>query len=519
MKKYLGNKSKIVDRIYEEVESIIGQEERSIFDAFSGTTNVGRFFKQNGFSVISNDVNEVSYVLGKTYIESNNIPTFEDFINSNSYSSNRFNEVRQSEEFQINKEQLITLNKQTNDQEYIQSIIRSTLIDIIVYLNYYSTELDYRNDIDNSIIRIDYDNFIHSNYCQYGSNSEYINLVTNKSLKSSAKKLKKLKISNQDILDKIDCIDEVFNSFEIKPYNINKFDRGLEIIRDILENYKEQLDEVNLLKINEIYEKLVELRNRGIHIGNRIFFSEEHGRRIDIVLNTLVYWLRNKFISQQEYYILLTSLLEAVALFSNTSATYQAFYKDYRNNTKQPFRLVVPEICMSTRECKVFNEDTFALINENRVNMDYSVLYLDPPYNWRIYDSNYHLLNLVAKYHTIEDLRVYEQGILGAAGEHRFIDKEYTNYNRRNTFEMYLFDLILNSKCNYVVISYSDSNSNHNKDSLESLNKISNFLQDERLFEKGSYKLVEINSRNFESRKNEKKEKIKEVLFIAKKIK
>lgn len=518
MKKYLGNKSKIANIIYEEVENLIGKGERSIFDAFSGTTNVGRYFKKNGFNVISNDVNEVSYVLGKTYIETNNIPTFEGFVNSNSYSSNKFNEVRNSQEFKKNKEELIALNRKTNDQEYIQNIIKTTLIDIIVYLNYYATEYDYKNNIDNSKIKIDYDNFIYSNYCKHGSNSEYINLVTNKSLKSSSQKLKKLKIFNQDILDKIDRIDKVFNSFEMKPYNINKFDSGLEIIKDIVENYKEELGENNLLKITEIYKKLIKLRNRGTHIGHRIFFSEDHGRKIDLVLNTLVYWLRNKFISNEEYYILLSSLLEAVALFSNTSATYQAFYKDYRDNTKQPFRLVFPEICVSTRECKVFNDDTFALINENRIDINYNVLYLDPPYNWRIYDSNYHLLNLVAMYHTIDDLKIYEQGILGASGEHRFIDKDYTNYNRRNTFETYLFDLILNSRCNYVVISYSNSRSNHNKDSVESLNKISNFLQNETLFEKDSYKLVEINSRNFESRKNETKDKIKELLFIAKKL-
>ena len=95
--------------------------------------------------------------------------------------------------------------------------------------------------------------------------------------------------------------------------------------------------------------------------------------------------------------------------------------------------------------------------------------------------------------------------------------RKYTNYNRRDTFEDLLFELICAAKCKYIIISYSDSLSNHNKDSLSSIQRIENFLKDTSIFVSGSYKKIEVESVNFESRKNKKKEGIHELLFIAEK--
>ena len=81
MEKYMGNKSKLVDFIYQNVElELTEKDERSIFDAFSGTTNVGKYFKKNGYDVAVNDINDFSYVLGKCYIDCKRIPTFNKLI-------------------------------------------------------------------------------------------------------------------------------------------------------------------------------------------------------------------------------------------------------------------------------------------------------------------------------------------------------------------------------------------------------------------------------------------------------
>ena len=88
----------------------------------------------------------------------------------------------------------------------------------------------------------------------------------------------------------------------------------------------------------------------------------------------------------------------------------------------------------------MFPEDTFELIQN--IDYDYDVLYLDPPYNWRIYDSNYHLLNLIADFdNIIDEYKEYESGISGAAGENRNLVRNYVIITNE-TFEDLLFELI-----------------------------------------------------------------------------
>jgi len=73
--RFIGNKEKLLDRIYQTVAST-NIKDGSFCDFFSGTSNVGRFFKEKGYSVISSDLLYFSYVLQKAYIENNKEPKF-----------------------------------------------------------------------------------------------------------------------------------------------------------------------------------------------------------------------------------------------------------------------------------------------------------------------------------------------------------------------------------------------------------------------------------------------------------
>lgn len=73
--RFIGNKEKLLNNIYQTVTSI-GISNGLFCDFFAGTTNVGRFFKQKGFSVLSSDLLYFSFVLQKAYIENNKEPTF-----------------------------------------------------------------------------------------------------------------------------------------------------------------------------------------------------------------------------------------------------------------------------------------------------------------------------------------------------------------------------------------------------------------------------------------------------------
>ena len=76
MKKYMGNKSKIAPQILNAAQQLTPTP-CTIFDAFSGTTNVGQYFKKHGYKVVVNDVNTTSKLLGNVYIKQNRLPTFD----------------------------------------------------------------------------------------------------------------------------------------------------------------------------------------------------------------------------------------------------------------------------------------------------------------------------------------------------------------------------------------------------------------------------------------------------------
>lgn len=68
--RFIGNKEKLVDNIYSVVLDA-GVQNGIFCDFFSGTSNVGRYFKDKGYSIISSDLLYFSYVLQKAYIENN----------------------------------------------------------------------------------------------------------------------------------------------------------------------------------------------------------------------------------------------------------------------------------------------------------------------------------------------------------------------------------------------------------------------------------------------------------------
>jgi len=80
---YIGSKFKLSSWIEDEVKKVVGDDlSQKIFcDIFAGTGIVGRTFKKSVKKVISNDLEDYSYVLNKNYIENHkHIPNRYDFI-------------------------------------------------------------------------------------------------------------------------------------------------------------------------------------------------------------------------------------------------------------------------------------------------------------------------------------------------------------------------------------------------------------------------------------------------------
>ena len=77
--RFIGNKEKLLDRIYQTV-SLTNITDGIFCDFFSGTSNVGRYFKEKGFKIVSSDLLYFSYVLQKAYIENNGEPEFKKLL-------------------------------------------------------------------------------------------------------------------------------------------------------------------------------------------------------------------------------------------------------------------------------------------------------------------------------------------------------------------------------------------------------------------------------------------------------
>lgn len=77
--RFIGNKESLLETIYDRI-SARGVTGEKFFDFFAGTTNVGRFFKEKGYQVESNDILYLSYCLQKAYIENNEEPCFSSLL-------------------------------------------------------------------------------------------------------------------------------------------------------------------------------------------------------------------------------------------------------------------------------------------------------------------------------------------------------------------------------------------------------------------------------------------------------
>ena len=71
----------------------------------------------------------------------------------------------------------------------------------------------------------------------------------------------------------------------------------------------------------------------------RMYFSAANAGKIDAVRNQLQRWHETKAITQNEFYVLLASLLEAIPV-SNTTGTYAAFLKFWESRSQKPLEPV-----------------------------------------------------------------------------------------------------------------------------------------------------------------------------------
>ena len=181
----------------------------------------------------------------------------------------------------------------------------------------------------------------------------------------------------------------ISNDVEYYSYVLNK--NYIENHRP-LDNKNELLDELNSLPLISdgfIYSNYCLGGN-----GERQYFSDNNGKKIDTIRTTIENWKTEGRISNNMYYFLLCSLLECADKVANTASVYGAYLKNLKKSAQKELVLEPAEYELNENEHQVFNKDANELIKE----IEGDILYLDPPYNARQYGANYHMLNTIAEY-------------------------------------------------------------------------------------------------------------------------
>ena len=178
----------------------------------------------------------------------------------------------------------------------------------------------------------------------------------------------------------------------------------------------------------------------------RMYFTDENGIKIDAIRTKIQEWKDKKLISNDEFYMLLTSLIEAIPYVANISGNYAAYLKHWDPRALKSIKLQVPDIPKSKRNNKAFKEDANELIK--KIHSD--ILYLDPPYNTRQYAPNYFLLELIAEGWFNEKPIIY-----GKTGMRAYEDQKSV-YCQKNTVLTAFEDLIQNAKTRFILLSYND---------------------------------------------------------------
>ena len=222
--------------------------------------------------------------------------------------------------------------------------------------------------------------------------------------------------------------------------------------------------------------------------SKRLYFSEENGKKIDAIRQKIEEW-KNK----DCYYYLLTLLLEASDKIANTTSVYGAYLKQLKKSAQK--KLILRDIendIIINQNNICYNEDSNELVK--RIKGD--ILYIDTPYNHRQYGSNYHILNVIAKY----DFTVEPRGVVGLMN----YNKSIYSYKRKvkNTFD----DLIKNADFEHIFISYNNEGILSLDDFKDLLSKYGRLI----IFEK-DYKTYKA-----DKKRNNKSEFVIEYLFYLK---
>lgn len=181
-------------------------------------------------------------------------------------------------------------------------------------------------------------------------------------------------------------------------------------------------------------------------IADRRFFTEKNALKIDGMRIDIENMYQGGIIKENEYFYLIGSLLESVTKISNTSGTYEAFFKFWESRACKKFELIPLEMeeCKEINESnRIFNEDSNSLLR----NISGDIAYIDTPYTITQYASAYHILETISRYDSPD--------ISGKTGR-RQKNRKMSEYSRKKKAKEAFEDMFRQIQFEHILISYSN---------------------------------------------------------------
>jgi adenine-specific DNA-methyltransferase len=248
--------------------------------------------------------------------------------------------------------------------------------------------------------------------------------------------------------------------------------------------------------LNQIPDKQGFIYKNYTPAGNRMYFSEENGLRIDAIRQQIEIWKNESLISENEYFTLLACLIETVPFYANVAGIYAAFQKKWDPRAVKKLVLRPIEFVINSYVNQSFNCNSVDLLDTIEAN----IFYLDPPYNGRQYAPNYHLLETIAKYDNPE--------IKGVTGLRKNYESQKSLFCNATNALQELKKVAENGKYKTLILSYNNEGIMPQNEIIATFSKV------------GKTELVEFDYTRFKSNNNGKskhKKFIKEQLYILRK--
>ncbi len=237
-------------------------------------------------------------------------------------------------------------------------------------------------------------------------------------------------------------------------------------------------------------------QNNYAPMGGRMYITDSNALRIDFSRNKVEDWHTQGFLSDDEYFYLVASIVEGIPFVSNIAGTYGAYNKTWDVRSNKVFVLIDLPVFDNGKKNRSFNEDGATLLQ--KISGD--ILYIDPPYNERQYLPNYHVLETAAKY----DFPV----LRGVTGQRPY-ELQRSDFCSRKTVIGAFDELVSNAQFRHIILSY-------NTEGIMTLQEIEATMKKHGIA--STFEVTYIPYRRFKSRSNvDNTSELKEMLIYIEK--